>query len=169
MCSCCCRQCWWCWNCCCCEHMLPVRVWQPRCRRRAVEFSVWFGAEPRGQRPRKRAHQPSHPTLLYSDGQHLRTIGLECAGNGQFNGPNCIALDGAGHIWLWSRMAIVACKCCNDEHAPLPPPFPSSQHPLALVAAVLRRPSKIAECVSPAPPFAVCGARAAVHGDWRHR
>jgi len=34
----------------------------------------------------------------YIDGAHLRAIGSEGAGNGQFNGPWGIAFDGAGHI-----------------------------------------------------------------------
>ena len=34
----------------------------------------------------------------YSDGTHLRSIGSEGAGNGQFNFPWSIAFDGAGHI-----------------------------------------------------------------------
>ncbi len=36
--------------------------------------------------------------MRYSDGQHLRTIGQQGAGNGQFMNPWGIALDGAGHL-----------------------------------------------------------------------
>jgi tripartite motif-containing protein 71 len=36
--------------------------------------------------------------LRYSDGTHLRTIGSQGAGAGQFNGPSGVAFDAAGHI-----------------------------------------------------------------------
>jgi hypothetical protein len=36
--------------------------------------------------------------MRYSDGQHLRTIGQQGSGNGQFNSPHGVAFDGAGHL-----------------------------------------------------------------------
>jgi DNA-binding beta-propeller fold protein YncE len=41
--------------------------------------------------------------LRYSDGAHVRTIGSEGAGAGQFRWPSGVAFDAAGHIVVIDR------------------------------------------------------------------
>ena len=45
--------------------------------------------------------------LRSSDGAHLRTIGSEGSGAGQFNEPRGVAFDSAGHI--------IVADCCNHR------------------------------------------------------
>ena len=45
--------------------------------------------------------------VRYRDGKHLRTIGSEGAGAGQFSLPTGVAFDAAGHI--------VVVECGNDR------------------------------------------------------
>ncbi len=42
--------------------------------------------------------------LLYRDGAHVRTIGSQGAGAGQFQDPSGVAFDAAGHIVVVERM-----------------------------------------------------------------
>jgi hypothetical protein len=57
--------------------------------------------------------------LRYSDGSHVRTIGSQGSGNGQFDGPYGVLIDGQGRI-IVSDFSIIAYRCCSEQ-----PPSPA--------------------------------------------